>query len=205
MAVVLRERPQRGEEEGVKHRVRAGVTIVIDEIVEAEMYESARSMVMSDVFDRVGREVARLASGIDGVDAAVFVDAAWSSTSYDGGSVQVSPAARSGDPETSHEAAASVWNPSEVQAKVLEILWADWLTDFAGGPGMTDEEIAVEYERRFYPAPTPQSIRSRRAELVRRGLVVFAGSYRKTATGRRARRWRITRDGRRLYTDRLSK
>jgi hypothetical protein len=65
--------------------------------------------------------------------------------------------ARSTDPETSVEAAESVWNPSEVQAHIFTIIQDH-------GP-LTDEEVAWRYgheviKQNWY-LPTQQSMRSR--------------------------------------------
>jgi len=93
--------------------------------------------------------------------------------------------ARSADPETSVEAAESVWNPSEVQAHIFTIIQDH-------GP-VTDEEVAWHYGheaiRRNWYLPTQQSMRSRRAELVRAGQIEFSGLFGVTANGRRTRKW----------------
>lgn len=95
--------------------------------------------------------------------------------------------ARPTDPETSHEAAAAVANASQVQRAVLEIL-------ASVGP-VTDEQIIRRYRTLFGWDATDQSIRSRRAELVRVGLVEFAEIYGLSQTGRRSREWTLTAAG----------
>lgn len=95
------------------------------------------------------------------------------------------PSARSTDPETSHEAADSVWNPSAVQAVVFRIIEER-------GP-ISDTELIWHYgheaARQKIYLPTDQSIRSRRAELVNAGQVEFSGFYGLTPNGRRTRKW----------------
>lgn len=95
------------------------------------------------------------------------------------------PNARRHDPETSHEAASTTWCPSEVQANVLHLIRTH-------GP-ISDDFL---YQRYYHAAlvsgaviPTPQSVRTRRAELVQAGLVQHSGLYALTETGRRAREW----------------
>jgi hypothetical protein len=91
--------------------------------------------------------------------------------------------ARVMDPITSHEAADSVKDVSVVQATILGII---------GGDSMHDERLVVEYQKLVRsgiakPA-TEQSIRSRRAELGRIGLLSVVG-FTVTSSGRRARVW----------------
>lgn len=91
--------------------------------------------------------------------------------------------ARLQDPVTSHEAADSVGNVSEVQATILDILREK---------EMSDEYLIIEYQTRVYrgdakPASEP-SIRTRRSELARLGLVSVVG-YTVTLSGRRAQVW----------------
>lgn len=98
------------------------------------------------------------------------------------------PAARTNDPDTSHAAARSAANPSEVQQRILEVLRAQ--TD---PRGLTDDDLYAAYARRAlrngWSVPTPQSIRSRRAELGKRGSVRFSGHHGRTDTGGKAQRW----------------
>lgn len=97
--------------------------------------------------------------------------------------------ARSTDPETSHEAADTVWNPTEVQAHVFRIIEEH-------GP-ISDTELAWHYgheavKHNWY-VPTPQSLRSRRAELVASGQIEHSGFYGLTPNGRRTRKWWVAR------------
>lgn len=85
------------------------------------------------------------------------------------------------DPAMAHSASARL---SIVQARILAILLVCGAS--------TDARIQAEYRLR-YPLPeqhaTPQSLRSRRAELVAQGLVAFAGSCERTGFGRRTQKW----------------
>lgn len=92
------------------------------------------------------------------------------------------PRARHTDPETSHEAAASVVDLVKRQAAVWRVL------DVAGP--MTDEELVEAYPT-HWPclSQAPSGIRTRRAELVTRGLVEWTGRKRPLASGRLAREW----------------
>lgn len=93
--------------------------------------------------------------------------------------------ARSTDPATSHEAAASVGDLTEVQQKILEII--------AERP-RTDEEIyAVVVARGIQMSVS--GTRTRRSELVDVGLVEESGQHKLTGAGRRTIVWRAT-DGR---------
>jgi hypothetical protein len=97
------------------------------------------------------------------------------------------PAARATDPDTSREAADSVYRPSEVARFIAQL--------FLQG-SMDDETLVADYE--FHAAAgytteaSDQSIRSRRAELTRAGILEFTGSYSITRRGRRCRIWQLT-------------
>lgn len=96
--------------------------------------------------------------------------------------------ARTTDPETSHAAAHSVADLRMSQSYVHRVLKAI-------GP-LTDEELVDHYQwnpvfERFRPQ-SASGIRSRRAELVRLGLVEYTGEKRLMRTGRMARVWRVT-------------
>lgn len=98
--------------------------------------------------------------------------------------------ARTTDPETSHAAAASVGDLRLSQSAVHQLI-------AAFGP-MSDERLCHFYEvfQEAWGLP-PQSasgIRSRRAELVRLGLVQFNGDKALMKSGRMARVWAIARD-----------
>ena len=88
--------------------------------------------------------------------------------------------ARNSDPGTSHAAARSVSGTEHVRAAILSIL---------GRYGnLTDEEIALIYGNRA-PEVSPSGLRTRRAELVARGLVVDTGKRAATVSGRKAIVW----------------
>jgi hypothetical protein len=93
--------------------------------------------------------------------------------------------ARRGDPDTSQDAAAGVFDVSEVQAHI-------WFIVEQYGP-VTDEEIAWHYGHMAamfdWVIPSPQSLRSRRCELVKLGRVEFGGMYGLTPAGRRTQKW----------------
>jgi hypothetical protein len=103
------------------------------------------------------------------------------------------PAARSTDPDTSHAAARSAYNPTEVQAHLLAIIR---VSAPAGSKGLTDDEIYPKYieaaRRHGWAFPSPQSLRSRRAELVRADQVRHSGEYGHTIRRRQSRRWAAT-------------
>lgn len=98
--------------------------------------------------------------------------------------------ARSTDPETSHEAAESIPSKAITQQKqrILSLL--------AVRGALTDQEIADSYSP-LWPAPTDQSLRSRRSELVTDGFVEFSGDYGLTSHNGKSRKWQITAKGRR--------
>lgn len=91
--------------------------------------------------------------------------------------------ARHSDPDTSHEAAASVRNIRESQQHILELLRRY-------GP-LTDERLGFRHRAVFVGKfMSPSGIRTRRAELVAKGLVEWTGRKIKMSTGRMAREWR---------------
>mgnify|MGYP001602556691 CR=1 FL=1 len=89
--------------------------------------------------------------------------------------------ARRIDPETSHEAAASVTGLISKQAAVLEVLRKY-------GP-MCDEAIFDALWRENYKM-SPSGARTRRSELVDAGKVEWVGGQVTMRSGRRARVWR---------------
>lgn len=91
------------------------------------------------------------------------------------------PVARRGDPETSHEAAASVTGLRESQAEVLGVIRRR-------GP-MTDEEVLKVLSDRSERPWTPSGARTRRSELVTAGLVRDSGRRKRLPTGRRSILW----------------
>lgn len=80
---------------------------------------------------------------------------------------QLAARARRSDPETSHEAAASIGNMTEKRQAVLDCLRAI-------GRGH-DEAIIDAYRSMSLPEQSDSGIRSRRAELVSVGLVIAQG------------------------------
>lgn len=95
--------------------------------------------------------------------------------------------ARRDDPDTSHEAAASIRAP-ELRARQRDVLFV-----LRVNVACTDEELAVEYARTPGVAPqSPSGLRTRRAELVALGLVADTGERRRTASGRRSTVWKVT-------------
>jgi hypothetical protein len=96
------------------------------------------------------------------------------------------PYARKTDPGTSHLAARSVQNISPTQQGILRLLVE----------GMNDEALVNSYawlvKGGYLPAASESGIRSRRAELVKLGLVVDTGERNKMTTGRLATVWKAT-------------
>jgi hypothetical protein len=93
------------------------------------------------------------------------------------------PRARTSDPSTSHEAAASVQRVSKTQAAILFILQYP----------MSDERLIDSYYSMsgagMAPNAAPSGIRSRRKELVDLGLVADTGERERLASGRHAILW----------------
>jgi hypothetical protein len=98
------------------------------------------------------------------------------------------PKARATDPQTSWDAAESVRNVTDTQAAILMLLRAT---------PMCDEKLIAEYRRweriDNYPAASDQGIRSRRAELVRLGLVIAAPYKELMSTNRYGQAWQVVR------------
>lgn len=95
----------------------------------------------------------------------------------------MSAATRSGSPETSYEAAASV---EDLTAKQNAVCWL--LREFGA---MTDQQIAQRYPTPgFLPVQSESGLRTRRSELVALGKVEFSGSWGSTSGGRRSRIWK---------------
>jgi hypothetical protein len=96
------------------------------------------------------------------------------------------PNARRTDPDTSWEAALSIDGATlnKVQKNILNLL----------NTAMCDQELVEEY--RYWSRQlgddyaSDSSIRTRRAELVRKGLVVDTGERRKTLSGRNTVVWK---------------
>ena len=96
--------------------------------------------------------------------------------------------ARATDPATSHEAAARTRDLSGTKQGILY---------FLGRCPSIDEELEAAYlagyERFGFPLATRQSIRSRRNELVKLGLVEATGDRRVTSAGGDSMVWRVVR------------
>lgn len=94
--------------------------------------------------------------------------------------------ARRTDPDTSHAAAQSIDNLTARQAAVLACF-----RHSAACVGLTDHELVTLY-RHTPDAPEQSSsgLRTRRAELAARGLVMDSGKRRKLRTGRTAIVWK---------------
>jgi hypothetical protein len=95
------------------------------------------------------------------------------------------PHARTLDPSTSHQAAASVRNIGATHQAILKVLSAFALTDL---------ELVTYYNNAArkddtVPRASESGIRSRRAELVELGLVMDTGRREKLASGRAAIVW----------------
>ncbi|WP_167131957.1 hypothetical protein [Paramicrobacterium chengjingii] len=95
--------------------------------------------------------------------------------------------ARNTDPETSHWAAAGV-AVSEVQARIIDVLEAH---QQHYPLGLTDEKIEIEYRAMFGHDATEQSLRSRRAELVSKGLVAWTGFRARNIRNKWCRTWAL--------------
>lgn len=93
------------------------------------------------------------------------------------------PVARTTDPETSHEAAASVRDIRASQKQVFDLL-----ATLVGGA--TDDEL-IRYARRCGVMQSDSGLRTRRAELVRLGLVRDSGRRGYTALLRRSIIWEV--------------
>jgi hypothetical protein len=104
--------------------------------------------------------------------------------------------ARRTDPDTSWAAAHSVTELREKQRLVYEILEHY-------GP-LTDQGIAGYYGHDpSLPIQSPSGLRTRRCELVDKGLVKDTGERVKLRTGRRAAVWRVTTEEERRPPGRL--
>ena len=92
---------------------------------------------------------------------------------------QLDAFARRSDPETSHEAAATV-DIRRSQEQVINLF-------HRYGP-MTDAEL-LEAADRLSVKQSPSGLRTRRNELVAKGVLRFTGTFKRLHTGRRARIW----------------
>lgn len=93
--------------------------------------------------------------------------------------------ARTTDPTTSWQAAASVENVTATQQNILTCLaWP-----------LTDDELVDTFyrmaESNGWRMASPSGIRSRRAELVAKGLVKDSGDRKKSWSGRQSIVWQV--------------
>lgn len=102
--------------------------------------------------------------------------------------------ARRSDPATSHHAAKRVnlGNLRESQKEVLALL---------GRTGPVTDETLVEKAREEGVRQSPSGLRSRRAELVDKGLAEDSQERQETMFGNPATVWRLTKKGRFLARD----
>jgi hypothetical protein len=95
------------------------------------------------------------------------------------------PRSRRSVVETSLEAYDAVWCPTRVQSIILDIICQH-------GP-IADDQIARRYYQQAVRTgdvmPSPESLRTRRSELVDKGLVEWSGLFTLTESLRRTREW----------------
>jgi hypothetical protein len=99
--------------------------------------------------------------------------------------------ARIADPVTSHWAAESITNATQVQKVILQLLVKP----------MTDFDLVLAFDDLWRNSDLPvglraseSGIRTRRAELVRAGLVEDSGNKATLASGRKAIIWALAPD-----------
>jgi len=95
--------------------------------------------------------------------------------------------ARNSDPQTSRDAANSVNNVTDLQARLLQLFEKPHV-------GYTDEELIREYAKSYlswFPA-SESSIRSRRSELVHRGELRASELKRLTKNDRPSTVWMLS-------------
>ena len=93
--------------------------------------------------------------------------------------------ARRDDPQTSHAAAASVSGLTEKQQAVLDVFKHSSESHFS------DEQMIALYQSAGLTPQSESGLRSRRSELVRKGLLKYSGWLTKTAAGRHTRMWEL--------------
>ena len=91
------------------------------------------------------------------------------------------PKARTSNPETSHQAAASVKNLTKTKLFVLKAL---------SKPRHDNEMVIVYRSYKTAPMASDQGIKSRRAELVREGFIEDSGKRVVLPSGRKSIVWR---------------
>lgn len=103
--------------------------------------------------------------------------------------VRQSAGARLTDPETSRQAARSISRDKmrKTQRQIIEVL-----TRFGSA---CDEDIQIYFSQlsdvESWPLQSPSGLRSRRAELVKAGLIVDSGERSKTSSGRQTIVWEL--------------
>lgn len=98
------------------------------------------------------------------------------------------PYARLTDPTTSHDAAASVENVTATQKFILTLFSIMPLTD-EDLVHIYQQQIRMGADERDVPRASESGIRSRRAELVKKGLIVDSGLRQRLTSGRNAIVW----------------
>lgn len=99
--------------------------------------------------------------------------------------------ARSSDPSTSHDAASSL-SEDRIRDSQFSVYMA---IDHHGAAGVSDQDLIRSYNRShlrnptMYPYQSESGIRTRRSELVRKGLVVDSGRRSTTRSGRKSIVW----------------
>lgn len=96
--------------------------------------------------------------------------------------------ARATDPLTSHQAAESVQNISATQSAILNLLQINSMTD-EDLVYFYKQQIAIGADRRDFPLASESGLRSRRADLVKMGLVKDSGERVRLVSGRNAIVW----------------
>jgi len=89
------------------------------------------------------------------------------------------PLARATDPQTSHDAAASLSNITDLQREIVQV--------FKLREHFTDEELVGT----FYGYASPSGVRTRRKELVDLGLLKDSGERRVLLSGRKGIVWTL--------------
>ena len=109
------------------------------------------------------------------------------------------PRARRTDPQTSHDAAASVENLSQKQEAVLKVIrtFPIGLVDvgLVNAYTMLQKMPAGANGVGYLPEQSESGLRSRRSELVDRGLVRDSGKRMKLPSGRKAIVWEAVETG----------
>lgn len=92
--------------------------------------------------------------------------------------------ARKTDPFTSHQAANSVSNTTQLQQHILNMLTRP----------MTDTELLSAVEATYPALVSASGVRTRRAELVAQGKVLDTGERKKLQSGRQAIVWGLAHE-----------